>query len=207
VPGCQGETGDGRLLLTGYFPSGGESWMMMAKVKEVSELRPYRCQICGETYLGSTVPDRCPYCGVAGKHLLVAAEWVNHGAVELSPASRQYCQDALQLELSNAAFYKACSSKAENQITQSIFKRLSKQEAEHAELIAAMMGEEEPALGEEDCPAEDEQKFAQAHDREKRALQLYFEIVNSAPEPRMKEVFKALAEVEGEHLQVSNIYR
>ncbi len=169
-------------------------------------MKPFRCQICGETYLGEEGPDRCPYCGVAGKHLINAAEWINHGQVELSEQSYKYCQDAVKLEVGNAAFYKCCTKNAENQFTEAIFKRLQKQEAEHAELICEMMGIEIPELPAENCSQTDEENFRESHYREKRAMNFYLDIVKNAPEPRVKEVFKALAEVENEHLQASNIY-
>ncbi|UMZ74775.1 ferritin family protein [Natranaerofaba carboxydovora] len=169
-------------------------------------MQPFRCQICGETYLGEERPDRCPYCGVAGKHLINGAEWINHGQVDMSEQSYNYCQDAIKLELSNAAFYLCCSKSAENQFTEAIFKRLQKQEAEHAELICEMIGIEQPELPVENCAPSDAENFKEAHSREKRAMNYYLEIVNNSPEPRIKEVFKALAEVESEHLQASNVY-
>ena len=169
-------------------------------------MEPFRCQICGETYLGNERPDRCPYCGAAGKHLINAAEWIDHGKVEMSEQSYKYCEDAVKLELSNAAFYKCATQSAENQFTEAIFKRLQKQEAEHGELICEMMGIEVPELPQENCAPSDEENFKESHRREKRAMNYYLEIVKNAPEPRVKEVFKALAETESEHLQASNIY-
>ena len=39
-------------------------------------MKPFRCQICGETYLGEEPADRCPYCGASGKNLLSPAEYL-----------------------------------------------------------------------------------------------------------------------------------
>lgn len=170
-------------------------------------MKPYRCQICGETYLGEREPDRCPFCGAAGKYLLPAVEYYDFGKIKMSGESFEDCKKAVDLELDNASFYKACALRAETKITQAIFKRLNKQELEHAELICEVMGIEEPDLPEIKCPETDDEKFREAHYREHRAIKLYLDIVARAPEQRLKDIFKALAEVESEHLKMSNIYR
>ncbi|MCW3489393.1 ferritin family protein [Dethiobacter alkaliphilus] len=169
---------------------------------------PYRCQICGETYLGSDAPDRCPYCGAHGRWMMGAAEWVKTGKVEMSEQSYEDCMKAIQLEVGNAAFYKCAQKNAQTQVTQAIFKRLQKQEAEHAELLAEMAGVEEPDLPDEDCAGNDDaQNLADAHAREQRAIQFYLQVADRAPEKRVQEVFRALADIESEHLKISNIYR
>lgn len=167
---------------------------------------PFRCQLCGETYLGAEVPDRCPFCGALGAQLIHAALWIDYGKVDMSPESYRSCEQAVQLELSNAAFYKCCADQAENQVSASIFKRLHKQEAEHAELLCKMMGIEEPPLPLETCSDLDEENFRESHRREKRAMNFYLRVVKEAPEARLKDVFRALAEIENEHLQTSNLF-
>lgn len=169
---------------------------------------PFRCQICGETYLGSAAPDRCPFCGAHGRWMLGAAEWVKTGKVEMSEQSYQDCLKAIELEVNNAAFYKCAQKNAQTQVTQAIFKRLQKQEMEHAELLAEMAGVAEAALPAVDCAGNDDaQNLADAHAREQRAIQFYLQAADRAAERRVQEVFRALADVEAEHLKISNIYR
>lgn len=171
-------------------------------------LDPYRCQICGETYLGESPPGRCPFCGAHGRWMVRAAEWIRYGKVDMCEQSQKDCLDALQLETGNAAFYKCAQKNAETQVTEAIFKRLQKQELEHAELIAEMAGLPEPALPEENCAGNnDMENLAQAHGREQRAVRFYLQVAERAPEKRVQEVFRALAEVEMEHLKISNVYR
>jgi len=170
-------------------------------------MHPFRCQICGESYLGPVAPERCPFCGAAYHHLVAAAEWVDHGKQELCAQSVEDVRRAIGLELNNNAFYTCARYKAQNQITAAIFARLAKQELEHAELLAEMLGEEMGDKPTVECSDVDEEKFAEAHRREKRASTFYLEVAGRAPEPRMKEVFYALAEIENEHLKVSNLYR
>jgi rubrerythrin len=137
-----------------------------------------------------------------------AAEWIPYGKVEMCEESLKDCQAALQLEVGNAAFYKCAQKNAQTQITGAIFKRLQKQELEHAELIAEMAGVPEPEVPESDCAGDnDAQNLADAHDREHRAVRFYLQVAERAPEKRVREVFRALAEVEAEHLKISNVYR
>jgi len=96
--------------------------------------------ICGESYLGAAPPDRCPFCGADRRHLVAAAEWIHYGPQELTAQSRNDVVQALQLELNNTSFYQCARHKAQNEISEAIFARLAKQESEHAELLAEMLG-------------------------------------------------------------------
>lgn len=170
-------------------------------------MKPWRCQICGETYLGTNPSDRCPYCGADGKNLLSPADYLDYGTVEMSEQSREDCLKALDLEYNNAGFYRICADNAENQISKAIFKRLKKHESEHAELIEDMLGIEERELPDVEIPDNDPQRFTQAHEHEQKAINFYLEVARRAPEERVRQVFRALSEIELEHLTLSNIYR
>lgn len=170
-------------------------------------MSPFRCQVCGEVYLGQAAPDRCPFCGAAGKELVTPTYWIDYGKLALSPEDAAYIEKAIQLENDNSAFYKACAQKAETRITQSIFKRLSKQELEHAELLMNMLGKGVPGPSEVSCPDDDSEKFAESHRREKRAIRYYLEVADKAQHPRVREVMRALSDIESEHLQISNVFR
>ena len=170
-------------------------------------MHPFRCQICGESYLGPVASERCPFCGAAHKYLVPASEWRRIGKVELSEQSIADVKQAIGLEMNNTAFYTACRYKAQNQISEALFARLAKQELEHAELECDMIGVELPEKPTVECSAIDEENFAESHRRERRASTLYLQFAERAPEPRMKEVFYALADIESEHLKISNMYR
>jgi len=170
-------------------------------------MKPMRCQVCGEVYLGDQTPDRCPFCGAAGRQMVSAAEWIDYGKADMDDFDMEQCRTALGFEISNATFYRCCAGKAENIFNQAIFKRLNKQEAEHAELLAKMMGVDIPQFTEESCPDTDKEKFEQAHLREHRAIKFYLDSAAKCKNPRVKEIFRALSEIETEHLQISNVYR
>ncbi len=167
---------------------------------------PFTCLICGEPYLGKSAPDRCPFCGAHEMHLVPSSMYVDVGAVELSEQSRKDCQEALQLELKNQSFYKCAADNAENELTRAIFKRLSKQEAEHAELLCDLMGIDEPEPPAAECADSDVENFKTAGGKEKNAANFYLQVAARAPESRVKEVFRAISDIESEHLKLSNIY-
>ena len=73
--------------------------------------------------------------------------------------------------------------------------------------FAAMAGAEEPQLPQEDCSEAESENMAAARNREDRAVKVYIHFARTAPEGRMKEVFRALADIEGEHLRLFNAYR
>jgi len=170
-------------------------------------MSPFRCQLCGEVYLGAEAPDRCPFCGARSSEIVPAAVWVKYGKLELNEQDAAYLRKALELELGNAAFYKACASKAQTRVSESIFKRLSRQEGEHAELLGDLLGEEGKPPEGVGCPDDDEDKFAEAHRREKRAIIFYLEAADNAQHERIRQVMHAIADVESEHLKISNVYR
>lgn len=173
-------------------------------------MRPYRCQVCGETYLGEHPPDRCPFCGAAGSEMKKAALWYDRGKVDMSQQSRDNLTKALGLEIRNVAFYKCASDNAGTHITKAIFKRLSKQEMEHAELICKALGIEIPAVEQTQCKVNDAENFVEAHQYEDEAIKFYLQAAQEAitsKEPEVAYMFRALAEIESEHLILSNSYK
>ncbi len=170
-------------------------------------MRAFRCQICGDSYLGEAAPDRCPFCGAHNDYIKRASEWIDYGQVDLSEQSRKDCERALELEMNNKAFYACAAAKTNDQILEAFFKRLSKQEGEHAEVLCEMMGIDEPDDPVVDCQDDDAENMSEAHGREGRAIRLYQQIADRAPECRVREVFRALTDIESEHLVISSIYR
>ena len=170
-------------------------------------MRPFRCLICGETYLGRTAPDRCPFCGVAGRFIVDAAEFVDYDGMEMSEQSREFVRQAMKIEASNVAFYKCAAECAENGVIKALFKRIGKHEAEHLELLADHLDVEEPEIEPEECQNDDAANMQQSHDREDRAVKLYTRFAREAPEPRLKEIFSAIAGIEQEHSKMFNPFR
>ncbi|MBI4643842.1 MAG: ferritin [Deltaproteobacteria bacterium] len=141
-------------------------------------MKLYRCQICGDPYLGSEPPSFCPFCGAPQRYMVPAENYVDRNTVpNLSAKSRENLEKALDLEVKNAAFYFCASNCAPDPLSQAMFKALARTEAEHASLICKILKVPKPEI------KPDEKK--------------------EATEDRVKEVFSALTEVETYHIALS----
>ena len=169
-------------------------------------MRPIRCQICGETYIGRDIPDRCPYCGVDGGYMVEAAEYVDYDDMDVCEKSEKFLRRGIELEMSNVAYYECAADNAQSEVARVLFKRIGKHEGEHLELFCDTLGIEEPEIEPEDCSGEDREHMANGKDREDRATKLYMQFAKEAPEPRIKQIFSAIAGIEQEHYRLFNSY-
>lgn len=172
----------------------------MAKVKV------FRCRICGDPYIGTEAPTRCPFCGAQTTYFVEAGDWDPHEFdVKLSETSQKNLEAALQLELDNAAFYecaKKAAEKAEDHYSFAKFKTLMKVEKEHASAISKFLKISTPSLEKQACDAKAEINTKEGFEREDRAIQSYAKFRDEAVEPRLKEFFAALVEIETDHLDL-----
>jgi rubrerythrin len=168
----------------------------------------YRCQICGDVYMGKTKPSNCPYCGAKNTYIVDAKEWTdeNDTITALSDLSRGNLMKALQLEVNNAPFYRDGSARAKTMELQGIFKGLAKVEAEHASLIRKILKCDmpEPEPGREKAVDSDIENLRLAHSREVFATDFYKNAATNAVEPRVKKVFTALSEIETDHIHIED---
>ncbi len=165
-------------------------------------MKVYRCLICGETFLGTEAPSRCPFCGAYSQHMVLADDWWERKA-ELTDVSKANLERALELEESNSAFY-ACATKeaqkAGEPVAYPMFKRLGKVEMEHAEAIQKLLGLPTGSSRTEGCARDTIENMKQAHAREDRAIKFYSKAADEAQEPVIKEFLQALVEIERDHL-------
>lgn len=163
----------------------------------------YRCRFCGETHLGLAPVSNCPFCGAHGKYMIKISEWRDENTgVEYGDVSRKNIEIALDVEVGNASFYLVAAKAAESTEAQGIFKRLSKVETEHAEVFAKLLGVKLPAYQELESKGSDEANFEESLRRESIAIDHYAKSAGEATEPRIKEIFKTLVEVENDHLSL-----
>lgn len=164
----------------------------------------YRCQICGDPFMGDAMPSHCPFCGAHQKYISTAAEWTDENATigEISEVSRKNVEVALQLEVNNTVFYREASGKADTAELQGIFKNLSKIESEHASTFKKILTVEppEPAADRETASDSDHENLMKARALEEHASALYAESALEAVEERIKKVFTAVSEVESDHI-------
>lgn len=174
----------------------------------------YRCQVCGEVYLGSDKPEECPYCGAHQNYLKAVEEEefnrLNLPVSEISEESKEDIKKAVELEVDNYLFYSCAADRTEDEDTAETFERLAKLEMEHAKALVDLGGydgslieEKEKELSQPDCSSQVASNFEQSHEREGRAIKEYSKFAKRASEPVIKKFFAALVTIERDHLQLS----
>ena len=176
----------------------------------MAKIKVFRCRICGDPYIGSEAPKQCPFCGAAQRFFVEAQDW-NSGEfnVDLSEVSKKNLEAALQLELDNAAFYdcaKNVATKAGDEYSIAKFKALMKVEREHASAISKFLKISRPDLEKQACNANAKANAKEGWEREDRAIKAYSKFRDEATEPRLKEFFGALVEIETDHLDLHADY-
>lgn len=169
----------------------------------------YRCQICGDPYMGKEKPSNCPFCGAAEKYLVAGAEWEDENDTlgEIAGISQANLVKALQLEVNNAPFYRNATAHTTNVELQGTFKYLAKIEAEHASTLKKILKVEppEPEAAKAVAVDDDRANLETAHQREVEAAAFYQQAAGEAAEPRVKKVFAVLAEVETDHINLEEV--
>ena len=171
---------------------------------EAYKLNVFRCKLCGEAILMSTKPTTCPFCGAHHDYVMDAENWKDENNVSnMTAISRGNLEKALQLETDNTQFYKCAKSYAQDPVIQAMFKSLSKVEAEHAEVISKILRKPKRDIGMIDvCFRLDQENIRNSFKREEKAKEFYINAYNQAIEPRVKELFFGLIEVEGDHVEL-----
>jgi len=168
-------------------------------------MKVYRCRICGEVYIGEEKPKSCPFCGAHENYFVLAEEWKLLKSETLSDITKENLRKALDLEIDNTNFYKASSEKSKDTYVSSMFKGLSKVEREHASAISKLLKIAKPdsKVGLDKAVDSDEENIKEANQRERRAVKFYGQASSQAPEPEMKEFFKALMQIESDHIELT----
>jgi rubrerythrin len=176
----------------------------------MAKIKVFRCRICGDPYIGSEVPKQCPFCGATQRFFVEAQDWnPDEFNVTLSEISKKNLEAALQLELDNAAFYdcaKNAADKAGDHYSLAKFKALMKVEREHASAISKFLKISRPELEKQACNANAKANTREGFEREDRAIKAYAKFGDEATEPRLKEFFGALVEIETDHLDLHAEY-
>jgi rubrerythrin len=169
----------------------------------------WRCMICGDGYIGEDKPSRCPFCGALAKNIVLASKWTPKEGLDIpvknfTEKSKKNVQEALKLEQSNSAFYFCSASKCKDVEGASMFKALAKVEREHATIWKKVLQLADVEIPKSDsCPAEYMDELQESHDRESKAIEHYKKFSAEAVEPRLKQIFNAIVEVETDHLSLS----
>lgn len=162
----------------------------------------YRCRVCGEVYIGIEKPKSCPFCGAHEDYFVLAKEWKILQSEALSDITKENLKKALDIEINNTNFYRAVSGKTKDVYVSSMFKGLSKVEREHASAICKLLKIEKPVsdVGSDKAVDSDKSNIEESNRREKRAVKFYGEARGQAPEAAIKDFFKALMQIESDHI-------
>ncbi len=166
----------------------------------------YRCMICGDPYIGSAPPPNCPFCGAHGQFIVLAKDWVENPAGELTEEEKNLLQRTLELEIDNTTFYRAAMDKAEDVDGEMLFKALSRIEAEHASTVSKILKVPKPEwdkLSAEAFPTQQE-NLKDSIRRENRAVDFYKSALEKVQDKRLKEIFSALIEIESDHITLAS---
>jgi rubrerythrin len=163
----------------------------------------WRCEICGDPYIGDNPPDNCPFCGAHRNYIKEAKLADVSFDVELSKKDKANSEKALQVELSNAAFYFCAAEKTDDPEGKLLFKALGKVEAEHASIWKKILKLDTVDNAKDTCHVSNKENLQDSHARETRAIEFYGRAAAEADSPRIKQIFEALVEVETDHLRLS----
>ena len=163
----------------------------------------WRCEICGDPYIGESAPDNCPFCGAHKKYIKEAKEANVNFDVELNEKDKANAERALQVEISNAAFYFCAAEKTDDEEGKLLFKVLGKVEAEHASVWRKILKLDSIPKGDDPCHVSNKENLEDSHARETRAIEFYKKAAEKSENPRVKQIFEALVEVETDHLKLS----
>ena len=163
----------------------------------------WRCEICGDPYIGDAAPANCPFCGAKVFNIKEFKDAKVTFDVELNEKDKSNVEYALKVEISNAAFYFCAAGKTNDPEGKLLFKILGKVEAEHASIWRKILKLGSAPAGNETCQVENKENLQESHDRETKAIEFYSKAAAESDNERVKEIFKALVEVETDHLKLS----
>jgi len=163
----------------------------------------WRCEICGDPYIGDAAPANCPFCGAKEKFMKEFKDAQVNFDVELSEKDKANAEKALQVEVSNAAFYFCAAEKVEELEGKKLFKILGKVEAEHASVWKKILKLSEVPKADDTCSADLREDLEDSHARETRAIEFYKTAAAESDNERVRQIFEAFVDVETDHLKLS----
>lgn len=171
-------------------------------------MKTFICEICGDAYLGTEAPSKCPFCGADRNYIKNGNEAnpIFKREEEISEQSRKNLMETLDLEMKANAIYLCMAGKTESYEIKAMYKRLAKVELEHAAVATKLLGIEMPAQLTQQCSDEDMENLKKTIELEDHAVEVYVDFAKSSAEQKVKIFFTALMKVEAEHLELIKKY-
>ena len=163
------------------------------------------CKICGDPYLGTGAPSRCPFCGAYEENVVPVEQWGPVWGKPISEISRKHLEEALQLEIGATNFYRNVSKASEDVWAQKMFKAVMKSEREHASAIVKILGVEMPDIEKLDREEDKtrgsiEENLAEFRKREEDAVEAYKMSAEESTDEPVKYFFRELVKIESDHI-------
>lgn len=165
-------------------------------------MKIFTCRICGEVYIGEEIPYTCPFCGVENKYLVLAKVWNETYDLELADVEKKNLEKALELELSNTAFYKLAYETLSSKEMGLMFKGLSKVEREHASIFRKILKFKKNQEVKVTCEDDAKKCIEESLKRENYAAEFYKKAMAETVNLRLKEIFGAIMKVEQDHIKL-----
>jgi rubrerythrin len=171
---------------------------------ETYSLNIFKCQLCLEIILAEHKYSTCPFCGAHDDFIILAHDLKDESRIkEFSAISMENLEIAMRKELESAGFYKCSASYTQNAENKALFSGLSKIEMEHVYLISKILKIPKSNIKLPDtCFRLDMENLETSFKREEQIKKFYIKSYNQAIEPRIKEIFFGLIEVEGDHSEL-----
>ncbi|TCO79214.1 ferritin family protein [Marinisporobacter balticus] len=151
----------------------------------------------------------CPFCGVGRIYIDSVQEIYTVDHKSLDTQSLQVLDHAMKLEVFNGEFYEEAGKLSKEKELKKLFKDLSNIEFMHAR-VHKRLGEFDnlPKLHKPDYAKHhtDNLLLEEAYKRESHAIAFYKKNSDKITCPVIKEVFKALSDVEKQHQFIANAY-
>ncbi len=163
----------------------------------------WRCEICGDPYIGDAPPANCPFCGAKARFMKEFRRAKVNFDVELNETDKANSEHALQVEVSNVAFYFCAAKKTDDPEGKKLFKALGKVEAEHASVWKKILKLDSVPTANDPCHKSNLENLKDSHARETRAIEFYKKAAAECKNPRVKQIFEAFVDVETDHLKLS----
>jgi rubrerythrin len=153
--------------------------------------------------VGANPPTNCPFCGAHQEFFKEAKDAVVTFEVPLTEKDRANAEHAIEVEVSNAAFYFCAAEKTDDGECKLLFKALGKIEAEHAAIWRKILRLAKAPAGNDACHTESVRNLNESHERETRAIAFYRKAAEESDHDRLRQIFGALVEIETDHLHLS----
>lgn len=171
-------------------------------------MKTFICEICGDAYIGTEKPSKCPFCGANHNFIKEGKEAnpVTENKTELSELSKKNLEQTLQMEIEANAIYLCMAGKSQSYEIMKMYKRLAKIELEHATIATKLLGISMPEIKPELCNDLDKENFERTIGLEDHASNVYKQFALESQETHVKILFTALSQVEADHLDLIKNY-